>query len=236
MVRNYRVLGSTDFSRGGHALLIHSKMAELRDSRMAGFMLSQVFGDYVADVFVPGYAMRPEPLSVQRYDVGARWKEMRYANVPERETDKQFYGEAREIIKKNPIQFVLIVPFWFLRLNGPVHYNLAAIDHLFVGTYMFIPAWLKIVILVGMYALWFGFMFISLWCAFKAGWNIVRKREFSDMIWIVLLIFYFNFMYSVFAHAEVRYLLPVMPFYFLFFTFFLRSGRNDVFRWGRNRK
>ncbi len=222
MAQNYAALGSADFSRGGHALLIHSKTAEFRGEKLKGFILSQFLGDFVTSKIIPGYAREPEPLTAQRR-VGVRWREMRYAGVPELETDQIFWREAKEIIKGHPARFLSVAPWWFLRLNGPVHYNLATIDHVFVGTHENIPDAAKITILLAVYGGWFLFIALVMWMFLKELWAAVRTGQFSNMTWVVALVLYFNVMYSVFTHAEVRYILPVMPLYFLFLTFLVQN-------------
>ena len=222
MAHNYAALGSTDFSRGGHALLIHSKTAEFRGEKLKGFILSQFLGDFITDKIIPGYAEAPEPLTAQR-EVSVRWREMRQAGAAELETDRMFWREAKEIVKKNPALFLSVAPWWFLRLNGPVHYNLATIDHVFVGTHEYIPDAVKTAILLIAYGVWFSFVGVCLVYGAKELWKIIRERMFSNMAWLISLTLYFNIMYSVFTHAEVRYILPVMPIYFLFFGLCVQS-------------
>ncbi len=228
-VRNQIVLGSPDFSRGGHSLLIHSKSTLLSARELTGFALSQLFGDYIADKFIPGFADNPQPLSIQG-EVSSRWGVMRREGVPELETDKIFWSEAIANIKAHPIKFVLVSPLWFLRMNGPINYNLIFIDHMFVGTYPQIPGIVKILILLLIHVPWYAFIVVVFIMAFKLAWQIIRQKKFSSMVWILLLVFYLNFMYAFFTHAEPRYVLPVMPFYFLFFTQALYSWRGNFNR------
>lgn len=211
---NLKHLGSSDFSRGGHQFLAHAKTAEFEGKKMFSFAISQFVGDYITDLIIPGYAENPEPLGVVR-EIAGRWREDRFTYVPELNTDMEFWKEGKDLLIAHPIKFIGVFPFWFARLNGPVHFNLAAVDHMFVGTHPDLPVFGKIVFLMLMRILWYGFIVIVFW---EIGRNLRRgwkQGYIDDFIWILVLVLYTNGIYAMFTATEVRYVLPVMPFYFL---------------------
>jgi len=83
--------------------------------------------------------------------------------------------------------------------------------HLFVGTKNYIPAVLKILILLSIRIIWYAFLAILLYGMIK------HIKEWQTWGIISMLIIYYNVMYVFLTHSEVRYALMIMPFYFLFF-------------------
>lgn len=221
---NYVHLGSMDFSRGGHQFLVHAKSAQFTGEKMKAFLIGQVFGDFLTDIVSPGFANNPEPLGIVR-QVANRWYEDRIHYVPELHTDQTFWEEGKAIALEHPVRFLMVAPFWFIRLNGPVHYNLAAIDHLFVGTRDFIPFFAKVGILLGIRIVWYGLMAIIFLQIYRSSKKVLREHHFDEMAWIILLTLYVNAMYSLFTTTEVRYILPVVPFYCLFFALWLQERK-----------
>ncbi len=220
-VRNVLVLGTYKISAGGHALLIRAKTAEYPPRVAAGFFVSSVFGDYVADKIFPGFADLNEPRETIREIFNRRRPELRIAGMTEFETDELFFKEASGIIRAHPIGYFAVAPAWFFRLNSPPRYNGGMMERLFVDTYQEIPASIKIMGLLSVHLVWLAFVGAVFWKGFY--WLTGMRRRASFEAWVVLFIGYTNAAYALLAHAEVRYLLVVMPFYFLLFTIFLKD-------------
>ncbi len=228
-VRNYRILGSVELHRGGHIFLIHQRTALLSGEQQKGFLLSQLFGNYITDKFVPDFSRTPEPITSVR-SVMLPWREMRQKGVSELETNTLFWAEGKKIFWQHPIRSMFVAPIWWLRLNGPVYYNTANIEDLFVGTHPEIPHFIKVSIVLTVYGLWFAVMGIALGGLARYAYTLWGTNRQNDFWWICVLVIYFNVMYPLFAFTEQRYLLPVMPFYFLGAVLLVRA------LWQRRRK
>ncbi|OGZ45450.1 MAG: hypothetical protein A2756_00325 [Candidatus Ryanbacteria bacterium RIFCSPHIGHO2_01_FULL_48_27] len=217
-VRNYRVLDSYTVSTGGHAFLIRATSATYPQDTMTGFFLSTMLGDLIAGEVVPGYAERAEPANTIREIFNKRRVEMKAAGLSEVDVDKIFWAEAVDIARTHPTALVLTTPAWLFRLNSPPRHDGGMLEHLFVGTYPGMPLWLKIAIILGIRTVWYGFIAIALWWIFR---EMVRCGDYvqSVVFWSIgLLVLYTNALYAGFAHAEVRYALPLMPIYIFFFV------------------
>ena len=116
-------------------------------------------------------------------------------------------------IKENPIKFLATAPLGLLRLNAPLHYNGQELTHLFYGTHGGLPLWLKIGITAAIRGMWFIFLGIALY-------GLFAKIFTRDARWFLLAFFivYYNIMHALFTHAEARYILTMLPLYFLFFA------------------
>jgi uncharacterized membrane protein YoaK (UPF0700 family) len=69
---------------------------------------------------------------------------------------------------------------------------------------------------------WFLLIGIAIFGAFQ---SIVQWRIFAILIFYIV---YFNVMYALVSHAEARYMLPVLPFYFLFFALGIQRLNKDT--------
>jgi hypothetical protein len=132
------------------------------------------------------------------------------------ELDHKMYQEGVEIIKKHPVLFVTTGLIRWMRLAGPTNHRSMEIMGLFMNAHNNLPDVAKIVIILTIRCVWLLFLVlvaIAMW--------VHRKEGFSWEI-MAIIILYYNAMYSIFTQAEARYLLTVMPFYFIFFIEGLR--------------
>lgn len=223
-LRNMAVLGTPKISAGGHALLIRAQSDIFSPNTMKGFFIAGGLGDFIADKIVPGYASTEEPRNSARQIFNVRRPELRRSGLSEFKTDEIFFHEASAIIREHPIWHVAVSVPWLLRMNSPPNFTGTVLDRLFVGTHTAIPDAQKILIILVIRLPWYFFVGIAWWMAARElyrGW-----RHASIGVWMAVLIFYTNAIYAFLAHAEVRYVLVVMPFYFFFFMLFFASRRG----------
>lgn len=212
-VRNYRLLGSVTISTGGHALYLRALSAIYPPATFQGFLVAAFTGDLIADKFVAGYADAPEPsTTIRRVFNRERMKEKR-RGATEFELDERYWQEGKKIIAEHPWRYLAATPAWLSRLNSIPHYTGSMTDHLFVDTYTWAPTAVRILILLLLRSAWLMLMLVAIGKAVQILWH---RRERMSVLLMAVLVLYVNGMYALFAHAEVRYLLPVMPFYILF--------------------
>lgn len=225
-VRNILVLGTPRISAGGHALLIRAQSDIFPPKTAKGFFIAGAFGDFIADKIVPGYASTEEPRNSARQIFNLRRPELRRSGLSEFTTDDIFFHEAFAIIREHPIRHVAVSVPWLLRMNSPPNFTGTVLDHLFVGTHTALPNALKIMMILAIRLPWYAFVGLAWWAAARVIYNGWRRA--SALVWMAVLIFYTNAIYALLAHAEVRYALVIMPFYFLFFILFfaIRRGRE----------
>ena len=87
-------------------------------------------------------------------------------------------------------------------------------EHFLTGTYTDIPYALRILLVLALRVGWYllvAVAFLGLWQLCKVARAPVR----SVVWWGAAFVLYTNIMYSFFAHAEVRYAIPIIPWYFL---------------------
>ena len=223
-VRNILVLGTPKISAGGHALLIRAQSDVFSRDTTKGFFIASGLGDFIADKIVPGYASTEEPRNSARQIFNVRRPELRRSGLSEFKTDDIFFHEAFAIIREHPLRHVALSIPWLFRMNSPPNYTGTVLDRLFVGSHTRIPDALKIIIVLAIRLPWYVFVGIAWWTAARVlydGW-----RRASALVWMAVLIFYTSAIYALLAHAEVRYALVIMPFYFLFFVLFFASRRG----------
>ena len=117
----------------------------------------------------------------------------------------------------HPLQYILLTPVYALRLHMPVNLRGEGMDHTFAGSS--VPSYqnLKSLILGGIFLVWYAFIA-------AVFWNYVNRiKDWQSWGVILALIPYSVVMYALISHSEARYLLPVMPFYFLLFSTFVVS-------------
>jgi 4-amino-4-deoxy-L-arabinose transferase-like glycosyltransferase len=224
-IRNYLVFGTMTISTGGHALYLHALSTTYPRDTLRGFMVAAVLGNYIADMFVPGYASHPEPSTSIRQVFNKDRFMLKSQGYSEFDLDNQYWRKGLDIIRQHSLIYTAVTPAWFFRLNNIPYYTGGMMENLFVGTYLFLPSGVKVFIIGILWMAWYLFVGISLWSAFRQGWRSWRSQEKSSrqvFILMALFILYTNGMYSLFAHAEVRYAVPMLPFYMLFFVLWIR--------------
>ena len=228
-IRNERLFGNPSIAPGSHAFFLRALSATYATPTMKGFIIASFAGDYTANVVVPGYASLPEPATSIRTMFNRYRMELKQIIPSEYDVDKIFFDEATALYSAHPIVYWLLTPIWFLRMNGVPYYTGGAIDHLLVDTHTTLSPWIKIGLLLGIHLLWFALIGFIFWQIIKTI-RVYNKTPHALVI-ISMFVLYTNLIYTGFAHAEVRYALPIMPFYFIFLT----KGVQDCFSlYGKN--
>src|SRR3989344_3717288 len=215
MIYNHSLVGTYQLASGAATLSKRADDIYLTPRRAVTFLVASAFGDYVTGRIVPGYADDPEPHTVE----SLRRQKAYARSFTRRDTErditiqKEFYGELFRMIRERPVKFtVLAVPYLF-RMNAPTNLEGVEIISLFSGTYQYIPPLVKILVLLLLRSLWFvflGFVVVGILYALKS-W-----RDWFTIIWLVV---FTNGMYALVSHGEARFIVPIIPFYFLLATF-----------------
>ncbi len=222
-VRNFKTLGTGQLGSGGLILLRRASQTSFTTPELISMTLSFAVGDYIGSRIYDGYPKDAKPktwdpainrrLESSGFMRGDwRVKDVDGSVISRIVFDRRLYQEAKDIIKAKPVRFFITGFPNLLRLNSPMNYGGQEIMHLFVGSRGKIPAYLKIAIILFIRTVWYVFLALVVYGIFRHIW------KWPVWGFLAVVIFYYNFMYSFFTHAEVRYVLTVMPLYFLFFV------------------
>ena len=210
---SYYTVGTFQISSNAVTLLRRADDVHLSFARLKAFTLASLAGDLTADFVSPGYADNPEPLNQETV---AREKVFFMRRLPDKSNDtalqEEAYQEAISLIKENPLKFILTGIPYVIRLHMPLTLEGAESAHVFVGTHMSLSPAKKIFILFLIFIPWYLFV-IGVWTSI-----VFHLRAWRTWGLPIFLITYVTIMYALFTHAEPRYLMPVMPFYALFFA------------------
>lgn len=215
MIYNYSLVGAYQLASGAATLSKRADDIYLTPRRAITFIVASAFGDYIADRISPGYANDPEPHTVESLRRQKAYARSFTRRDKERDLiiQKEFYDELFRMIRERPVRFtILAIPYLF-RMNAPTNFEGVEIISLFSGTHQGVPPFMKILILILLRSLWFmflGLVVVGMIYALKS-W-----REWFTIIWLVI---FMNGMYALVSHGEARFIIPVIPFYFLLATF-----------------
>ncbi|OGZ43244.1 MAG: hypothetical protein A3J55_02520 [Candidatus Ryanbacteria bacterium RIFCSPHIGHO2_02_FULL_45_17b] len=224
MTRNYLVTGDYQIEQHtGHIIWGRGAIAEASWRDIGAYTIASIGGDLIADIFISGYAEDPVPLASRR-QVLERMETMRNNGVSEYDSNAFFLTGGIKKIWQNPFGYVVSSIPILLELNAPVNHRGFSLAHLFVGTHEEIPHSIKLVV-VGMFrAGWLLFLGVVVYAAVQA-WRTRNRR------WFILIFFtiYVNIAYAlVITPIEPRFLVPVLPFYFIFFVVGIQSCLTRV--------
>ncbi|HEY4497150.1 MAG TPA: hypothetical protein VJC20_00105 [Candidatus Paceibacterota bacterium] len=215
---SYRVFGTYELASGALTIMRRADDVEMSGKRIRAFIVATFFGDFNADRLYPGYAADPEPVTkasvAREHDYLTKWER---GKANEADLQRAVYAEAKNFILMHPLQYILLTPVYALRLHMPVNLRGEGMDHTFAGSS--VPSYqnLKSLILGGIFLVWYAFIA-------AVFWNYVNRiKDWQSWGVILALIPYSVVMYALISHSEARYLLPVMPFYFLLFSTFVVS-------------
>lgn len=142
---------------------------------------------------------------------------MREAGKSYQEAANAISGGQYKYFLTHPGKFLAVTFLDFLQFNGSITFNpltlaIGPMQNLFIkGTHPEIPPAGKVAILIVLrlfYWTFFGFVIYGLALAVK---------EWRKFIWILLIILYFNLVYSA-VFGLARYAIPIYPFYILLFV------------------
>ena len=196
-------------------LVLERKVEMMQDVRGGQYyknLVGQVFGYYFVDAPDFDYTKFLEP-----HRSAEKFLEMAINNYQPSEISRIFFREDAIYILKNPGSFLAITLLDFLQFNNPmfinpVNFNVGPMQNLFImGTHPEIPPAGKVAILIILRLFYWMFVWFVIYGLVKA------VREWRKFIWILLIILYFNLVYSA-VFGLPRYAIPIYPFYILLFV------------------
>lgn len=222
---NWHLLHTPQLASGGLTLMRRADDVMMSSQRFFAFTVASLFGDLVADKMYPGYADAPEPYTAIS---GARERTYYARQLPDKSNEtalqKEQLSEAKLLIQQHPVKFLFTSIPYLIRLNIPVNQRGVEMIRTFVAAKDSPDVWLKIGIMLFIRIMWFSWIGVAGYGVYRA----LRSRLWNA--WMILaFIVYFNGMYALVSHAEARYILPVLPFYFIFFVFALHEFYKKFF-------
>lgn len=219
LLYTYKLTGSLQLASSAVTLQKRADDVFMTRERISAFFVASLAGDLVADKFFPGYASDPEPFTKRSIALQKKYAErIRNDNVHANEIRKQFMYTLAELVKQHPLKFSGIGLIYILRLNTPPNIQGVEITHTFANTYVWLAPSIKIFILLLVRMFWFIFLGISV-----SGLFLALKKEWRTWSLIIFLVIYFNSAYALVSHGEARFVIPIIPFYFLFAVFWYQN-------------
>lgn len=206
--------GNTVSSRAGRVLFSRAEWMEKLYTRYPAHFAGHFLGYYFSQKFDPNVKssdFRELPEQDQKM------RDFSAAGKSQKEINEILLAEAKQRILSSPHKYILMSILDFISLNSPIipsgsfWQNTLTIHPMFAeGRRPEMPEWQKIMIILTLRFAWFLFFFF-------VALGIIRSVEnWRSWIWILMVIFYFNLVYSA-LHAIPRYALPIYPFYFILF-------------------
>src|SRR3989344_3999980 len=189
-------------------LKYHATQLDFSTREVISMYLSYAFGDLIGGVLYDGFPKDKEP---RYWDAGVekRIDETRDRGGSLIELDRVMYQDALNKIKEKPLKFFVTGFAGVFRLNSPMNYNTLELMRVLAGDNRSFPKGLRILLVLGVRLLWYGFLAVV---SIAFIWHARDLKAWGLILGVIL---YYNIMYSLLTHAEVRYILTVMPFYFL---------------------
>ncbi|OGZ47400.1 MAG: hypothetical protein A3J54_02330 [Candidatus Ryanbacteria bacterium RIFCSPHIGHO2_02_FULL_45_13b] len=213
--RTYLFFGEAQTERVGHVIYTRALYGTLSWEDIRSHLIASMAGNYIADQLFPGYGLNsvPQRLGVRRMVV---YNELRNQGLSPVLAEQRLLGEGISFIKSHSLKFTAgAVPALF-DLNTPENFSGFPITPMFVGTREHIPAWQKITIVLFIRVVWFLVLLVCLMGCGKLLWDSSRRTVFSPLFFLIL---FFNGTHAlIIIPAEPRFLVPVLPIYFLCFT------------------
>ncbi|MBI2635364.1 MAG: glycosyltransferase family 39 protein [Parcubacteria group bacterium] len=214
LVKNKFKNGISISSFTGYYLLLQTERMKELYPRYASHFVGYFLGYYVSERL--NFDTGPDDNKYFSYFEGpiqSRTARLIAAGYDYGDISNIFTKEALPQIAKHPVQFLSVSVLNFFGFNGPIlmrgpfWQNGADLSFQFAdGRHPEIPNYLKLTIVLTPRLLWFLFFFFVITSIIK---NLCDWKKIS---WLVLIIIYFNIIYSVSLGLN-RYALPIYPFY-----------------------
>ena len=221
------IMGYISFGGGGLEGQILRERAEKMEA-LEGHYLEHFIGNTLSDFFAYKWFDDYNPKEV-RHGIKTWDKKGEFVaqNKDITELNQIFLQEAKDFISKHPIMYLKQSSIDFLKFNTPMIPNVR-MQHVFIGTHPEIPDLAK-----GCIILFIRFVYLILFILII--YAIIRNiRNWSRMSWLILIVLYFNLIYSL-IHAIARYSIPVYPFYIILAAIGLLSIWNKFKNKNENR-
>ena len=214
-LRTYILFGEAQTERIGHVVYTRALYGTLSWKEIGLHLAASVTGNYTVDQFSPGYGAVsvPRRLGVKRI---ATYAELRNQGLTPALAEQQMLREGISLIKKHPLKFMAGTTPLLIDLNTLENFSGFPITPMFAGTREYIPAWQKVAVLLLLHAGWFFLLGICAAGCLKLMRDVSRRSLFMPLLFLIL---FFNGLHAfIIIPAEPRFLVPVLPFYFLCFT------------------
>lgn len=228
-LRNKRVLDTWQLGTGGTVIIRKASQLDFTYPEIFSMMASFSMGNLIGSKIIPFYPANGKPktwdpaiderLKKSGWLIPKKWivTDIDGEVLTRVALDEKMTREAVAKIKQSdPFKFFLTGVANLFRLNAPVNYGGQETMDLFFGSRDNLSTPAKIGIILLIRGAWFAFLGIALFGIFS------HIKDWRVWGLLALCILYINGMYAFLTHAEVRYILIVMPFYFLFFAEGLR--------------
>jgi len=217
LVKNKFKNGISVSSFTGYYLLLQTERMKELYPRYAGHFVGYSLGYYISERL--SFDTGPGDNKYFSYFEGpiqSKMKKFIAAGYDYGDISNVFTKEALPQIIKHPVQFLSVSALNFFSFNspilmrGPLWQNGVDLAPQFAdGRHQEIPDYLKLIIVLTPRLLWFLFFFFVITSIIK------NLRDWDKIGWLVLIIIYFNIIYSMSLGLN-RYALPIYPFYIIF--------------------
>lgn len=180
----------------------YERMQEIKGN-FPMYFLAYSLGDFFAYKYYPNYNKNTLRLG---HNSRKQYYEL-LKTTPAKKVNEQFLKNALTGILHHPILYLEATLFEFQKFNTPLN-PITSIQPLFAKTHNNIPDFLKALIILIIRILHYFFISLIIYAIIK------KRKEFKKIVWLALLIIYFQCFY-IFIYAIARYSLPLYPLYII---------------------
>jgi len=188
--------------------------------------IGNTLGDFFAQKWFSDYDRRDSRHGWNNWQRYNDWIEQ---GGDRKEIGEIFTREAKEKILQHPWMYLKMASIDFLKFNTPMVPNVR-MQHMFAETHPELSDFTKGTIILLIRFVYLIFFVLIIYALIK---NIKKWKKIS---WLLLVIVYFNLMYSS-VHAIARYSVPIYPAYIILaslgFLIFWDKIKKQLFRLDR---
>jgi len=192
------------------------KMESLEDKYLEHF-IGNTLGDFFAYKLFEEYNPLEVRHGIETWNKYGQWVDQNKDMVL---LNRVFLEEAKEFIYRHPWMYLKQSSIDFLKFNTPMIPNMR-MQHVFVETHQELSNLTKGTIIILIRLAYLIFFILITYAIIK---NI---KYWSKMSWLILIILYFNGIFSA-IHAIARYSLPIYPMYIILITIGLIMIWNKI--------
>jgi len=207
------------FGGGGFGGLLLKEKAEKMENLQGKYLehfVGNALGDFFAYKWFDGYNPLEVRHGIKTWQIKNNWVDQGKNSI---DLNQVFLKEAKEFILYHPFMYLKQSSIDFLKFNTPMIPN-TRMQYVFVETHAELSNFTKgsIILLIRfIYLIFFGLIIYAI---------IKNIKHWSKISWLVLIILYFNGIFSA-IHAIARYSVPVYPFYIIL------AAISLVFLWNK---
>jgi len=193
----------------GSGLLLREKIekTEVIEGKYIQHLVGNILGDFFASRLFLDYDRTETKYG---YDTRQRFEDWANQNKDLVIIDSIFVQEAKTGALKHPIMFLKMTLIDFLKFNTPLAPNVR-MTNMFTTTHPELSDFTK-----GSIILFIRFFYLIFFALIT--YTVVKYiKKWGEISWIILIIFYFNFIYSILS-GFARYSAPIYPFYIILAT------------------